>query len=39
MDIDFVADEAKKEYHSKNKQMIADRKANYTLIKIGAFFL
>jgi hypothetical protein len=31
MDIDFVAAEAKIEYHSKNKQMIVDRKANYTL--------
>ena len=31
MDIDFVAAEAKKEYYSKNKQMLADRKANYTL--------
>jgi hypothetical protein len=31
MEIDFVAAQTKKEYHSKNKQMIADRKANYSL--------
>ncbi len=31
LEVNFVAAQAKKDYHSKNKQMIADRKANYTL--------